>query len=259
MKNLRQVINESEKSNLKKEYQDFFDKKLEKFGVSSPSELSEEEKKKFFDEIQKEWKEGSGEVKESKDEKEVEEEVEVEVEIKDEEEDEDEEEKGEDIKEDGETAKEENEKNEEEKENEEEGIVKEHHIEKIVKDALPDDVEVTSTYEGEYEIAKFSNLSEEELSSLVEMIKEAGKEAELDGDSIKMKIEESDNVDEAHTEYKIGNYAAKKLRAIKSKEGFAYLEGFADKVENMSKVSKEDLEELLPDWVPGKDIESVFK
>ena len=39
----------------KEEYQKFFDKKLKKYKVSSPSELSDEEKKKFFDEIDKEW------------------------------------------------------------------------------------------------------------------------------------------------------------------------------------------------------------
>lgn len=37
------------------EYQKFFAKKLEKFGVSSPAELSDEDKKKFFDEIEAEW------------------------------------------------------------------------------------------------------------------------------------------------------------------------------------------------------------
>ena len=37
------------------EYQKFFAKKLEKFGVSSPAELSVEDKKKFFDEIDAEW------------------------------------------------------------------------------------------------------------------------------------------------------------------------------------------------------------
>ena len=37
------------------EYQKFFAKKLEKFGVKSPAELSDEDKKKFFDEIDAEW------------------------------------------------------------------------------------------------------------------------------------------------------------------------------------------------------------
>ena len=38
------------------EYQAFFKKKLEKYGVSSPAELSTEEKKKFFDEVDAEYK-----------------------------------------------------------------------------------------------------------------------------------------------------------------------------------------------------------
>ena len=40
----------------KAEYKAFFDKKLKKFGVKSPSGLSDDDKKKFFDEIDKEWK-----------------------------------------------------------------------------------------------------------------------------------------------------------------------------------------------------------
>lgn len=42
------------------EYRKFFKAKLKEKGVSSPSELSDEEKKKFFDEVDKEWK-GKGE------------------------------------------------------------------------------------------------------------------------------------------------------------------------------------------------------
>ena len=38
------------------EYKEFFQKKLEKYGVESPEELSDEEKKNFFDEVDKEWK-----------------------------------------------------------------------------------------------------------------------------------------------------------------------------------------------------------
>ena len=48
----------------KEEYQKFFDKKLKKYGVKSPEELSDEEKKKFFNEIDKEWQ-GDDEKKES--------------------------------------------------------------------------------------------------------------------------------------------------------------------------------------------------
>lgn len=44
------------KSGGDKAYNAFFDKKLKKYGVSSPDELSGEEKKKFYNEIDKEWK-----------------------------------------------------------------------------------------------------------------------------------------------------------------------------------------------------------
>ena len=36
-------------------YQQFFKQKLEKYGVSEPDQLSEEDKKKFFDEVDAEW------------------------------------------------------------------------------------------------------------------------------------------------------------------------------------------------------------
>ena len=39
----------------KAEYQAFFNKKLKKFGVKSPAELSDDDKKKFYNEIDKEW------------------------------------------------------------------------------------------------------------------------------------------------------------------------------------------------------------
>jgi sugar-specific transcriptional regulator TrmB len=38
------------------EYQKYFQAKLKKFGVKSPSELSDEKKKEFFDEVDKGWK-----------------------------------------------------------------------------------------------------------------------------------------------------------------------------------------------------------
>ena len=38
------------------EYEKFFKKKLKSWKVKSPAELSDEDKKKFFDEIDKEWK-----------------------------------------------------------------------------------------------------------------------------------------------------------------------------------------------------------
>ena len=40
----------------KEEYKKFFDGKLAKWKIKSPSELSDEDKKKFFNEIDKEWK-----------------------------------------------------------------------------------------------------------------------------------------------------------------------------------------------------------
>ena len=55
MKKLTNFINEAEKSKKQKEYQEFFDKKLKKFDVKSPAELSDADKKKFFNEIDKEW------------------------------------------------------------------------------------------------------------------------------------------------------------------------------------------------------------
>ena len=39
----------------KEEYKKFFDAKLKKFGVNSPAELKGADKKKFYDEIDKEW------------------------------------------------------------------------------------------------------------------------------------------------------------------------------------------------------------
>lgn len=55
MKKLTNFINEAEKSKKQKEYQEFFDKKLKKFDVDSPAKLSDADKKKFFNEIDKEW------------------------------------------------------------------------------------------------------------------------------------------------------------------------------------------------------------
>ena len=59
MKNYKSFLNEGSKE----EYQKFFDKKLAKYKVKSPAELDDAEKKKFFDEIDKEWK-GDNEKKE---------------------------------------------------------------------------------------------------------------------------------------------------------------------------------------------------
>jgi len=53
------------KSGNKEEYQAFFKEKLKKFDVESPADLSEEDKKKFFNEIEKEWKGTNEALKES--------------------------------------------------------------------------------------------------------------------------------------------------------------------------------------------------
>lgn len=42
-------------SEKQEEYRAFFQKKLKEFGVNSPDDLSTEEKKKFFNEIDSEW------------------------------------------------------------------------------------------------------------------------------------------------------------------------------------------------------------
>lgn len=39
----------------KEEYQKYFQKKLDKWEVKSPADLSEEDKKKFFEEVDKGW------------------------------------------------------------------------------------------------------------------------------------------------------------------------------------------------------------
>ena len=52
MKNFKSFMLEGSKE----EYQKFFNGKLAKWKVKSPSELSDADKKKFFDEIDKEWK-----------------------------------------------------------------------------------------------------------------------------------------------------------------------------------------------------------
>ena len=48
MISFREYLREKED---KLDYKTFFTQKLEKYGVSSPAELSNEDKKKFFDEI----------------------------------------------------------------------------------------------------------------------------------------------------------------------------------------------------------------
>jgi len=52
------------KEGTKEEYNKLFDAKLKKYGVDSPEDLSDEEKKKFYNELDKEWKSDKEEVKE---------------------------------------------------------------------------------------------------------------------------------------------------------------------------------------------------
>jgi hypothetical protein len=42
--------------NEESQYQKFVNKKLKKYGVNSPAELKGDQKKKFYDEVDKEWK-----------------------------------------------------------------------------------------------------------------------------------------------------------------------------------------------------------
>lgn len=50
----REFLNE--KMDDKEAYQMYFDKMLKKYNVESPEDLSDEDKKKFFDEVDKGWK-----------------------------------------------------------------------------------------------------------------------------------------------------------------------------------------------------------
>ncbi len=50
LKEILENINEKESA-----YKKFFDKKLKKYGAKSPADLKGADKKKFFDEVDKEW------------------------------------------------------------------------------------------------------------------------------------------------------------------------------------------------------------
>jgi hypothetical protein len=52
---MRTVREKEEMSKKQKEYSEFFMSLLQKYGASSPAELSDEKKKEFFDEINKGW------------------------------------------------------------------------------------------------------------------------------------------------------------------------------------------------------------
>jgi len=53
--NILDKIDKYLKEEKDEEYQKFFNAKLKEYGVSSPQELSKEDKKKFFQEIEDEW------------------------------------------------------------------------------------------------------------------------------------------------------------------------------------------------------------
>ena len=53
-------INEKELSDLQKSYREYFGAKMKKFGVKSPAELDDAQKKEFFNEITKDWEKGQG-------------------------------------------------------------------------------------------------------------------------------------------------------------------------------------------------------
>ena len=48
------IVELTEKSN-DKDYDKFFRAKLKKWGIKSPSELSKEDQKKFYDEVDRDW------------------------------------------------------------------------------------------------------------------------------------------------------------------------------------------------------------
>lgn len=56
IKTYKQKIDNINESEAQDKYREFFRKKLEEYGVDSPSSLSDEDKSKFFSEIKSEWK-----------------------------------------------------------------------------------------------------------------------------------------------------------------------------------------------------------
>ena len=55
LKQMKAVREKEEMSKKQKEYSEFFMSLLQKYGASSPADLSDEKKKEFFDEINKGW------------------------------------------------------------------------------------------------------------------------------------------------------------------------------------------------------------
>ena len=52
--------NQQELSDLQKSYREYFGAKLKKFDAESPADLTDDQKKEFFNEIKKDWEKGSG-------------------------------------------------------------------------------------------------------------------------------------------------------------------------------------------------------
>ena len=59
-------VQEAELSDLQKSYREYFEAKLNKYGVKSPADLDEEQKKSFFNEITSDWEKGKGATPEGK-------------------------------------------------------------------------------------------------------------------------------------------------------------------------------------------------
>ena len=53
MKRFTEILKEVNKDTQK--YRAYFNKMLKKYGIKSPNQLSKEEKKKFYDEVDKGW------------------------------------------------------------------------------------------------------------------------------------------------------------------------------------------------------------
>lgn len=62
--NFKEWLKEEQKKE-SKDYKKFFRQMLDKYGVDEPDELSDKEKKKFFDEVDKKWK-ADNEISESR-------------------------------------------------------------------------------------------------------------------------------------------------------------------------------------------------
>ncbi len=53
---IREIVQETKELLEKEGYKEFFNGMLKKYGVKSPGELDDAEKKKFFDEVDSGWK-----------------------------------------------------------------------------------------------------------------------------------------------------------------------------------------------------------